>query len=261
MTRTIRYALMDPTGNTTLLAETPVDPAEQPACAARLMALEPRAEQVGFLSPGTGARIALRMAGGEFCGNAAMSAAALRAMDAGAAEGRFSVAVAGTDTPAAVTVTALPDGSFRCAAAMPRPLAARRERFPDGRSRPVVRFDGIAHVILESAPDRAAAEALAPVWCRALDARALGLMFWDRTADTLTPLVYVPGAGTLFWETSCASGTTAAGVWLAAETGGAVTVSLRQPGGVLTVAAAPDGAPTLTGTVRLLGRSAAEIDR
>ena len=72
----IDYAVMDPTGNITILVETPVPEASQPFAAARLMELEPAAEQVGFLSSGRdGAELSLRMAGGEFCGNASMSAA------------------------------------------------------------------------------------------------------------------------------------------------------------------------------------------
>ena len=77
------YAILDPTGNITALVETPVDPARQPETAAALMARHPQVEQVGFLSPpAEGAvRGTLRMAGGEFCGNATMSAAALAFLD------------------------------------------------------------------------------------------------------------------------------------------------------------------------------------
>ena len=76
MTGPLSYALLDPTGNMTLLAETPVPEAAQPLTAKRLMALEPATEQVGFVSK-TEDGIGLRMAGGEFCGNASMSAAVL----------------------------------------------------------------------------------------------------------------------------------------------------------------------------------------
>ena len=79
------------------------------------------------------------------------------------------------------------------------------------------------------------AEKAAPVWCRHLNADALGLMFLDRDACSLTPLVYVPAAGTLCWENSCDSGTTAAGAFLAGQTGLPFSISLRQPGGSLTV--------------------------
>ena len=60
----IRYALLDPTGNVTVLVQSPVPTADQPAAAARLMVLEPTAEQVGFLTT-DGDSLRLRMAGGN----------------------------------------------------------------------------------------------------------------------------------------------------------------------------------------------------
>ena len=73
--------ILDPTGNITALAESPVSIEEQPAAARKLMLHHPEVEQVGFVRfappDGNGVSAALRMAGGEFCGNASMSAAAL----------------------------------------------------------------------------------------------------------------------------------------------------------------------------------------
>ncbi len=249
----LRYALLDPTGNTTVLVESPVPPEQQPIVAAELMAQEPMAEQVGFVSPGGEADISLRMAGGEFCGNATMSAAALRFWEKGMSDGIVRVAASGASEPVSVAMKAIPDGGLRGTVDMPRPISMKVERFPGGSEHPVVRFDGIAHVILEEAMDRAEAEALAPVWCGHLGADAVGLMLLDRAAGTLAPLVYVPAANTLCWENSCASGTTAAGAYLASVTGGG-SFSLRQPGGTLRVDAIPDGSLRLTGTVRLLHR-------
>ena len=61
------YVLMDPTGNLTALVTSPVPEARQSADALALMAAEPTAEQVGFLSPGgADADVALRMAGELF---------------------------------------------------------------------------------------------------------------------------------------------------------------------------------------------------
>ena len=85
------------------------------------------------------------------------------------------------------------------------------------------------------------------------NADALGLMFVDRDRSALTPLVYVPAAGTLFWETSCASGTTAVGAWAAGQncspgaSGLPLTLSLKQPGGTLEITAEQDGTLSLTG--------------
>ena len=70
MSEEARYILMDPSGNVTLLVLDPVPEERQPAVAAELMKKENRAEQAGFLSFPDDKKydIALRMAGGEFCG-------------------------------------------------------------------------------------------------------------------------------------------------------------------------------------------------
>ena len=95
------------------------------------------------------------------------------------------------------------------------------------------------------------AEQLAPEWCRYLEADALGLMFLNQSQGRLKPLVYVPAADTLFWESSCASGTTAVGAYLAAKENRAVSISLEQPGGRLEIQAQPEGALYLSGTVQI----------
>lgn len=244
----IRYALLDPTGNQTVLAESAVPAEDQPSIAKRIMAAEPDAEQVGFISARADG-VSMRMAGGEFCGNAAMSAAALYAMDHKIAQGVISVAVSGTPDPVNVRVCALPDGSMRGTVNMPRPISVKEELLPDGARYPVVRFPGISHVILESPLDPTAAEALAPAWCRFLGSESVGIIQFDREKETITPLVYVPSADTLFWENSCASGTAALGAFLAKREG-PVSLSVRQPGGSLHVDTDADGGIRLTGTVR-----------
>lgn len=248
MTRTLSYTLFDPTGNMTLLVETPVPAAEQPSAARQLMALEPETEQVGFVTHTEGGP-ALRMAGGEFCGNASMSAAALYLMRTGRSGGVVSVRVSGTEAPVTAAMTALPDDAWRGVITMPPPLSVGREVFPGGRSLPTARFAGITHVLIEGPPDPAA-ESLAPAWCRHLGTEALGLMFLDRAEMTLRPLVCVPAAGTLVWESSCASGTAAVGAILAEEAGRPVALPLAQPGGTLKISARPGGPYLLTGTVR-----------
>ena len=251
--RAYNYILLDPTGNITALVTDPAEVARQPEIASALMAAEPAVEQVGFLSPGSdGADVALRMAGGEFCGNAAMCAAALRCAESGG--GTVRVRVSGAEEPVTVTPQPRPDGSWRCAARFPRAPEITEAALPlDGGAilnAPLARFDAIAHLILPGDFDRALAERVAPDWCEVLGAEALGLMLLDAPAGTLTPLVFVPGAGTLFWENSCASGTAAAGAYLAWKRGAPVEIALSQPGGILGVSAAPVGEIVLCGTVR-----------
>ena len=143
---------------------------------------------------------------------------------------------------------------------MPGSCSIREVAFPEGGPFPVVFFDGIAHVILTDPSWKERAEELAPKWCRHLNADAAGLMFLDEEDGRLTPLVYVPAADTLFWENSCASGTSAVGAFLAKRDNRSVEISLRQPGGSLSVFADPDGNIRLGGSVRILKKTSVQIE-
>lgn len=363
MIREVHYVLMDPTGNRTILSDTPVPVGEQPAVAEKLMELEPTAEQTGFLTmdmegrpaagraqacaagmpaghnvrtmeaaaarhgdressrpvvPGSGHPVLrLRMAGGEFCGNATMSAAVYYGMRTGMCRGTVMTEVSGTPDPVPVQIArnedlvgsgteilrpgssilvqvgeeegsdgtrehrtsrtgssetgrlkeaaTVRDGIFRTASGageagavwqgivrMPEPHTVETVSFPDGRRLPVVAFEGISHVIMERPVPGKIAEKLVREWCQYLHADALGLMLLDPKKQKLTPLVYVPAADTLFWESACGSGTSAVGAWMARESGSTVKTALYQPGGILRIEASPDGGLWLEGTVRQL---------
>ena len=249
---TIRYTLADPTKNYTVLVDTPVPVHLQPDAAAAVMRSEPLAEQAGFLSEMTNTSVRLRMAGGEFCGNASMSAAAVCAAASGRTDTVVTVHVEEVDTDVRVHIRQLPDGGYAGTVEMPRPLSVRQVTLPEAGMVPVVSFRGISHVIVTKALAKKKAETLAPVWCSALSAQAVGIMQFDRAQNRLTPLVYVPAADTLFWENSCASGTSAVGYWLSAQTLAPCRAAIIQPGGTLEITTFADGSLRLTGTVALL---------
>lgn len=260
----LRYSIFDPTGNITALVESPVLAVRQPAVAAALMAQHPEVEQVGFVcfadpTSAEGSVPMLRMAGGEFCGNAAMSAAALYFLRRGSEDVEqetVQLQVSGAAEPVEVHLSREDVDSFRAAVHMPRAQAVegKKLRFADLCGElPLVRMEGISHLIVEPGSvffslleDRAAAEGAVRTWCRELLANGLGLMFLEERADgyQLTPLVYVPGSGTVFWENACASGSSAVGMALAARMGKAADLSLRQPGGVLRVESDPANGET-----------------
>lgn len=259
----LEYIIADPTGNITALVRTGVPPEEQTRAAAALMAREPRVEQTGFLRL-TERGAELRMAGGEFCGNATLSAAAVFARERGLPPGEsltLPVRVSGAPAPLSVSVTALPDGGFSGTVGMPLPVSVGRKTLRlAGRelSAPCVEFPGITHIIAPGGMDADDAERAAREWCAVLGADALGLMLLDEQARRLRPLVYVPRGDTLFWESSCASGTAAVGAWFYARGGAPVSLELDEPGGRLSVEAAP-GVLRLGGRVRLGGRKMSEV--
>jgi len=260
----IEYTIFDPTGNITALVETEVEPSDQPSVAAGIMGLYPEVEQVGFVTlaaagadaPAADVPVSLRMAGGEFCGNATMCAAALYMMDSDmSGEANVKVRVSGTKEPLDVRLIRRDAVSFDGAVTMPPALGIDELKLSDGMlpgndalKLPVVRMEGIAHVIIEPdsgffglKDDSALAETLLRGWCGALGAECLGMMFLDEGdgVRALTPLVYVPGADTMFWENSCASGSAAAGIYLAAKNDRPVDVTFREPAGSLRVTSDP----------------------
>ena len=261
MMEDLKYYIFDPTGNITALVESGVAAADQPAVASRIMERHPDVEQVGFITYADDAAaadvpVSLRMAGGEFCGNATMCTAALymiRENMPGSAAVR--VRVSGAAEPLEVQLRRKDAVSFDAAVTMPPAVGIDELRLADGMlqgsdslSLPIVRMEGIAHVIIEPdsgffglKDDPALAETLLRGWCGVLGAECLGMMFLGEGAALrrLTPLVYVPGADTMFWENSCASGSAAAGIYLAAQAGTPVDVVFDEPAGRLRVESDP----------------------
>ena len=280
----ITYSILDPTGNITALVESSISVQEQPAAAKQVMRRHPEVEQVGFVTfadPGlkTGEPLPeLRMAGGEFCGNASMSAAALYMLrraqavtqNADGADRADTVQtvrlrVSGAAEPVEIHLKREKTDIFRTEIRMPREAEIKMRRFGFREVReelPVVRMEGISHVIIEPASaffslkeDQKAAGLAVRKWCGELVSDCLGLMFLrgDSASYRLDPLVYVRTAETEFWENSCASGSAAAGRYLAERSGTPLEITLQEPGGVLRVACAPESGEThLYGTVRLL---------
>ena len=336
----INYALLDPTGNITILATTPVPVSRQPLAAAALMEQEPSCEQVGFVQfdPADSAgryacarHLSLRMAGGEFCGNASMAAAAYLDMLLADSEdsshcseetGNYILSVSGCNDPVPVSIFNRDDlapaslfGRDDPAPAsifgrggtvtMPLPVSIEEVSLPligeEDRhiQLPFVKMPGISHLIVTESVsmDKDLAEACIRPWCRLLCADGLGIMLLrDAGTDagqsderpghdgknsdrilSLTPLVYIPGSDTLFWENSCASGTAAAGYYLAyrimqsadnalsllAFSGNKkshLSLSFKEPGGILSASlSAPDEHLLLSGSVRLVKEGECEF--
>ena len=266
----MKYSIFDPTGNITALVESEVDPAMQPAAAAGIMNLHGNVEQVGFVrlpdekytDEIKGVCAELRMAGGEFCGNASMCAAAWyllrnRQPDGSAQpeEETVLLRVSGVNKPVEVRLKRMSEYSFDAGICMPPALYTERVKFSAGGlngTLPVVHMEGISHIIIEEdtgflklKEDPQLAEITIPLWCRVLEADGLGLMFLEKDSGSpeiayrLTPLVYIPGSDTKVWENSCASGTSAAGMFLAERAGRISELSFSEPGGTLLVRSDP----------------------
>ena len=240
----LRFVKMNPTQNMTILVETPVERALQPELARRLMSEDSVcAEQVGYIEPASmpGAATRLQMMGGEFCGNASMSLAALLALRAGLSDGEahtYQLEVSGADALVNCSITRA-DGGWLGEVDMPLPERAAITELGDGRRYPVVFFPGIAHVLVdEDEMNPEAAETLAPKWCRMLRTDALGVLLVDAAFTRMRPLVYVRASDSAVWERGCGSGTAAIAAWRAQlAIDGRADVRIAQPGGVISASA------------------------
>ncbi|GHV80233.1 histidine racemase CntK [Spirochaetia bacterium] len=277
----IAFVKMNPTENMTILVESPLPREQYGQIAARLMAYGSLfAEQVGYIEKPTlkGARSRLHMMGGEFCGNATMSTAALIAFDDGVkggdtvtvplevsgAEGLLTCEVcpvAGEEKTAAVSV------------GMPPVLGVEKRTFQyDGASfeTHMVRTEGITHLLIDTARDKqkpwhSIAEGAIIQWNEELKADALGLMLYETTGESyrIDPLVYVEGSKSLTWERGCGSGTAAMGAWLAWKNKSTTGADIDQPGGRIKVEAEyrdnAVGKITIRGIVKLAARGIAYL--
>lgn len=253
----VEYRLFNPTGNITGLVLTEVPVENQPMVAEYILNKEITCEQVGFVSEGReGSDITLRMAGGEFCGNATMSTAVLYCLETKLENGlekKVMVKVVGTS--GLIEVTVRRDGNeYYGTVKMPNPLKISEELFSfEGHTYkyPVVSFLGISHVIVEESMPIYMAENAIKLWADKLKVSGIGLILVDEERKNLRPLVYVNNPETLIWESSCASGTTAAGAYFSKKDNAPVELSFKEPGGTLTVKSDKNGDLFLSGKVTI----------
>ena len=248
------YFIADPAGNVTGFIFGPVDT----LAADKLMARrELEIEQVAFLSRPQGrGHIKCDMAGGEFCGNACRAAAYYYCKDNKIeAVTDVIVEMSGTNgEPVTVTVFPEKEAAF---AHMPLPQRIIKVTWDD-RKLDAVEFDGITHIIAplssEHLPD-VNKESMHEL-CQYLGTSAVGIMFLSDDLY-LKPLVWVDKVGSLIWESSCGSGSTACAWWLSRDMkAGHKEYCFVQPGGVLEIKLdrSADGSDLqMGGRIRLLG--------
>ncbi len=268
----LHYAIMDPTGNITVLVTDPVAREKQPALARDLMAApQVGGEQVGFLEKpeNPACRCHLQMMGGEFCGNATMSLAAYLVRNELADGDETTVPLEVSGAEGVLDCRIRREGDvFEGTVRMPEAKACKLVQLPwNGRKVPVtkVELDGITHLILkERVADDAETEKMLREWAEQCTDEAVGLLQWDDAEGRMRPLVLVKPTGTAVWETGCGSGSAAVGVMKALESEKTVTVTdVSQGGGTIRVTVCKnEKGPltiTITGNVRLVREGVVDL--
>lgn len=243
----VSFIKTSPTENMTILVETPVPQEEHLALAKRLIAYNSiYAEQAGFILEPKDKRAAaaLRMMAGEFCGNATLSLAAWvmerRSVPVGTKESML-LEVSGAEALVKCELQKEERGYFG-SVEMPLPLSMKEELFSlEGKeyTLPVVRFDGITHIIVQrnlwGEAAREKAEQAAVAWAERMPV-AFGILLWTEGTKELEPLLCLQGAS-LVWERGCGSGTSAIGAYVAVKRGRSMSLQCREPGGTMGVEA------------------------
>ena len=231
----IQYKTFDPTGNRTMIVTTPVDREDHSKAAGGIMDHDHSIEQVAFIEEGG----RLQMMGGEFCGNATMSYAVMKAEESGLDQAEYSMEISGAEDKVPVSVSKVEDGYFG-KVSMPLPKEYKMKNF--GRYKlPLIKFDGISHTIITERIPQALAQMLIREWASKAKADAFGILMCSEDFTEMKPIVFVKSTDTVVIESSCASGTAAVGAYLAMERKEPVSLEIRQPGGTLSVEASVEG--------------------
>ena len=231
---------LSPLGNTTVFLRGEAAAEERSALLSEAMDYDHlAAEQAGFLvEPHTEeAILRVEMSGGEFCGNATLSAAALAAAEG--AESLFLVECSGAPEPLRAEAHPLGSGRWLARAEMPSAHEVRRislDGFSFGGAAICVSLPGIAHLVVEAADLSAADydELLARLM-RETDADAYGVVPFERMGRDhfrIRPYVAVPSAKSHVFEHACGSGSLALALAEGSERG---RIAVEQPGGTLFV--------------------------
>jgi diaminopimelate epimerase len=244
----VSYTIADPTGNITALVTSAVSTKDRAAVVRAL--LTGYVEQVGFVvPPQCGGTARLEMMGGEFCGNATMSLAAVLCRSQGDASVHLPLEVSGASSLVSCTAEHVEGALYRGCVEMPLPQHIEQRCLPGlDHAVPIVFFQGIAHVILPGG--QAVPEERVAAWCSLLRTDALGVLpFWNGPCK-IDPVVWVPAAESLVHEHGCGSGSAALGAWFAQMGSEPVELHVQQPGGTIVVHASKERI-TISGLVRL----------
>ncbi|MCL1818451.1 MAG: hypothetical protein FWG35_05930 [Spirochaetaceae bacterium] len=253
--REYEIVVADPAKNITVFVLGAEDSRERRASIAKQIMADPslRAEQVGFVIPppsGEHERLwRLEMMGGEFCGNAARAFGLFVAQKLRlSGELTLPIEISGAREPLSVYINT---SAGTAEVQMPLPLgdaAGEPSLSYKGQELPIVAFEGITHIIAPDIPPREDAFwEIKKIIDTGKSPDALGVMFWDSAAGSMTPAVYVYATGSLVFESSCGSGSAAMALWhnrglLNGEARGEIT----QPGGIITTRVVKHGGEILS---------------
>ena len=279
----LNFVKVNPVENMTIFVMDQVDSSHHMAVANRLMDYSNiHGEQVGFIENPRSLKakslntLRLQMMGGEFCGNATRSLAALmvhlKLPSISKVDNIYNVTleVSGCNELLNCEVrTTDKENTYLSRVKMPLPqrISNSSLNFEDKRINITrVDFVGITHYIVDGNEienrDEFYNYIKRNMYKEEYD--AFGIMFYDSDKNYLTPLVYVKATDSRYWERSCATGTAALGVSLASSKNSNLHEKIKQPGGELEVRVILDNGKIselfLDGKVEIIAEGIVYID-
>ncbi|NLU11527.1 MAG: hypothetical protein GXW90_11515 [Tepidanaerobacter acetatoxydans] len=201
------------------------------------------AEQVGFIVPPSkkDSVIRLEMAGGEFCGNAALSSAAYVRYKGLNDKENFNIDVSGAAEPIRCRVEKVNTYCYNTSCIMPP--AKRIDKMElelQGKTIKgyIVGFEGISHFVLEANEQFVEYSEVTQALKKAVDTNAIGVIPYETIRDDtykIKPFVHVKEINSNVFERGCGSGSLALGIYLKKVSGISKEVSVVQPGGIIRV--------------------------
>lgn len=250
----LNFVKVNPVGNMTIFVMDHVYSSHHMLVANRLMDYSNiHGEQVGFIENPRTLKgkalntLRLQMMGGEFCGNATRSLAALmvhlKSNSVSEKDNIFNVSleVSGSKELIHCQVRALnKENSYYSKVDMPLPERVSDTIWSIGKKMVKmirVDFPGITHFIVEADEVEDKEDFFNEIKKGMLKEKcnAFGIMFYDSHTCFLNPLVYVKATDSKCWEKSCASGTSALGIALSKNRNSSISEKIKQPGGELEV--------------------------
>ena len=238
------FVRVSPSKNMTVLIKNYVAPTRYAEIANKIMDYEfLNAEQVGFLVAPENKQSVLRleMSGGEFCGNAVLSAAAYCSYKGLTKSNRFLLETSGSDVPLECVVEVKSASHFEARAEMPHPISTdeiavgHNDRTISGS---VVKLDGITHFVTDYWPSsKNDFNSLIEAVTERIDDKAIGIIPYRKLMEKeyeIWPFVYVKETGSRFFEQACGSGSLALGVFLSMKNK-EYELKIQQPGGIIMV--------------------------
>ena len=229
---------MEPGGNTTAIVRGVFSRAKRKKIALKILSSNRKVEQVGFWAPARSAKALARleMAGGEFCGNATRSLAALIGK-----RGPFLLESRGAPEPIRVR-------SSKKSASFEFPTKYFREK------NNVCELPGIVHLLKEGLLTRKYARKLL-ISNQLLNREASGVIGYKKVGSAMyeiSPIVWVRDLKTLIAETACASGTMALAnsFW---KSNGITALQIKQPSGAIFKTRIKNRTLSITGPMKNLG--------